>query len=172
MPTGEAMLSHHQPIEQTVERMSDGVRRLAAQLLTPVSADQIWTVLTDYDQLSAFIPNLASSRLLRRDDNIVHLQQEGCQQFLGMKFSASVELELEEFAPEGTLKFKMTKGDFRRFEGTWRLRTMPEATALFYELTVQGCLGMPIGLIEQRLRDDLTTNLKAVEAEARRRAAR
>jgi hypothetical protein len=29
---------------------------------------------------------------------------------------------------------------------------------------------MPIGLIEQRLRDDLTTNLKAVEAEARRRS--
>ena len=79
---------------------------------------------------------------------------------------------LEEFAPDGALKFKMIKGDFRRFEGTWRLRTMPEATALFYELTVQGCLGMPIGLIEQRLRDDLTTNLKAVEAEARLRAAR
>jgi hypothetical protein len=89
-----------------------------------------------------------------------------------MKFSASVELELEEFAPEGTLKFKMKKGDFRRFEGTWRLKTMPESTALFYELTVQGCLGMPIGLIEQRLRDDLTTNLKAVEAEARRRSSR
>jgi hypothetical protein len=49
---------------------------------------------------------------------------------------------------------------------------MPESTALFYELTVQGCLGMPIGLIEQRLRDDLTTNLKAVEAEARRRSSR
>ena len=43
------MSSHHQPIEQTVERMPDGVRRLAAQLLTPVSADQIWAVLTDYD---------------------------------------------------------------------------------------------------------------------------
>ena len=46
------MSSHHQPIEQTVERMADGVRRLAAQLLTPVSADQIWTVLTDYDPWS------------------------------------------------------------------------------------------------------------------------
>ena len=164
------MSLHHQPIEQTVERMPDGVRRLAAQLLTPVSVEQIWNVLTDYDQLNSFIPNLASSRLLLREGDKVHLQQEGCQQFLGMKFSASVELELEEFCSEGTLKFKMKKGDFRRFEGTWRLRSTPEATALFYELTVQGCLGMPIGLIEQRLRDDLTTNLKAVEAEARRRS--
>ena len=55
--------------------MSDGVRRLAAQLLTPVSVDQIWAVLTDYDQLSAFIPNLASSRLLLRDGSKVLLQQ-------------------------------------------------------------------------------------------------
>jgi hypothetical protein len=30
---------------------------------------------------------------------------------------------------------------------------------------------MPIGLIEQRLRDDLAANLLAVEGEARRRAA-
>lgn len=164
------MASHHHPIEQTVERMPDGVRRLAAQLLTPISASRIWSVLTDYDQLSVFIPNLASSRLLSRNGNKVNLQQEGCQQFLGMKFSASVELELEEFCADDTLRFRMMKGDFRRFEGMWRLRTMPEGTALFYELTVQGCLGMPIGLIEQRLREDLTTNLKAVEAEARRRA--
>ena len=57
--------------------MSDGVRRLAAQLLTPVSADQIWAVLTDYDQLSAFIPNLASSRLLLREGNKVHLAARG-----------------------------------------------------------------------------------------------
>ncbi len=163
------MSLHHQPIEQTVERMADGVRRLAAQLLTPVSTEHIWNVLTDYDHLSDFIPNLANSRLLSRDGNKVHLQQEGSQQFLGLKFSASVDLELEEFGPEGLLKFKMKKGDFRRFEGTWCLRSMPNNTALLYELTVQGCLGMPIRLIEQRLRDDLTSNLKAVEAEARRR---
>jgi hypothetical protein len=34
---------------------------------------------------------------------------------------------------------------------------------------VQGCLGMPIGLIEERLRDDLSSNLFAVEREALRR---
>ena len=55
------MSSHHQPIEQTVERMSDGVRRLAAQLLTPVSADQIWAVLTDYDQLSTSFQTLQAA---------------------------------------------------------------------------------------------------------------
>ena len=39
-------------------------------------------------------------------------------------------------------------------------------TCLIYELTVQGCLGMPVGLIERRLREDLSSNLLAVEKEA------
>ena len=59
--------------------------------------------------------------------------------------------------------------DFRRFEGSWRVRSLPDGSSLLYELTVQGCLGMPIGLIEERLRDDLSSNLRAVEQEARRR---
>ncbi|MED5165492.1 MAG: oligoketide cyclase, partial [Cyanobacteriota bacterium] len=43
------------------------------------------------------------------------------------------------------------------------------STSLLYELTVQGCIGMPVALIEQRLRDDLTANLLAVEMEGLRR---
>ena len=45
----------------------------------------------------------------------------------------------------------------------------PDGSSLLYELTVQGCLGMPIGLIEERLRDDLSSNLNAVVQEAHRR---
>jgi hypothetical protein len=42
---------------------------------------------------------------------------------------------------------------------------------LLYELTVQGRPGMPIGLIEQRLQQDLASNVRGVQAEASRRAA-
>ena len=63
----------------------------------------------------------------------------------------------------------MLKGDFRRFEGAWRLQAVPDQTLVLYELTVQGCLGMPVALIEQRLRQDLNDNLLAVEQETIRR---
>ena len=39
-------------------------------------------------------------------------------------------------------------------------------SCLLYELTVQGCIGMPVGLIEARLREDLKVNLLAVEQAA------
>ena len=165
-----ATRGRHQTIEQTVERLPNGVRRLAVQLRTDQSVEQLWQVLTDYEGLSEFIPNLSSSKLIERSGNRVTLAQVGSQQLvLGLKFSAEVQLELTEHRPEGLLQFRMTKGDFRRFEGSWRLQSVPDQTLVLYELTVQGCLGMPIALIEQRLRQDLNDNLLAVEEETIRR---
>jgi len=44
-------------IEQTMEKLSGGTRRLAAQLTTSASFDSLWSVLTDYDRLNLYIPN-------------------------------------------------------------------------------------------------------------------
>ena len=62
-------------IEQTMERLPQGVRRLAAQLRTPLEIDELWEVLTDYENLSKFIPNLSSSQLVHREGHTVRLQQ-------------------------------------------------------------------------------------------------
>ncbi len=169
MSSESAALRRH-TIEQTMERLPRGTRRLAVQLRTPIAFDYLWAVLTDYEHLSEFIPNLSSSTLLARTTNGVQLKQVGSQKLMGLKFSAEVNLELAEDKEKGLLKFHMLKGDFRRFEGAWCLKEIAEGTCLVYELTVQGCIGMPVSLIEQRLRDDLSANLLAVEKEGMRRA--
>ncbi|MEY4297266.1 MAG: hypothetical protein RLZZ423_445 [Cyanobacteriota bacterium] len=157
-------------IQQEMERLPGGTRRLAVQLRTNLDPQWLWAVLTDYDQLSRFIPNLQSSRLLWRRGPVVGLEQEGAQTFMGLRFKARVQLELTEHLEEHRLSFVMSKGDFRRFEGAWQIGAGADATTLLYDLTVQGCVGMPIGLIEQRLREDLAANLRAVQREAQRRA--
>ena len=157
-------------IQQEMERLPQGARRLAIQLRLGIDPQWLWTVLTDYANLSRFIPNLASSRQLWRRGNRVGLEQVGTQQFCGLRFSARVELELEEDHGAQELRFQMVRGDFRRFEGTWRVSASGGISCLLYELTVQGKPGMPIGLIEQRLREDLANNLRGVQQEAQRRA--
>lgn len=161
-------------IQQEMERLPEGTRRLAIRLRLALDPRWIWEVLTDYPNLSCYIPNLASSRQLWRRGNRVGLEQVGTQKFLGLRFSAKVELELEENREAGTLSFSMRQGDFRRFEGSWQINSICEGgsqiCSLVYELTVQGHQGMPIGLIEQRLRDDLASNLRAVQKEAQLRA--
>jgi ribosome-associated toxin RatA of RatAB toxin-antitoxin module len=168
-PVGEASCLLD-TIQQEMERQQGGVRRLAVKLRLALDPDWLWSVLTDYANLHCFIPNLQSSRLLWRRGNRVGLEQVGSQQFCGMRFSARVLLELEEDRQHGSLRFTLVEGDFRCFEGAWRVGRDGISSWLLYELTVQGKPGMPIGLIEQRLQQDLASNLRGVQQEAQRRA--
>ena len=159
----------YRTIEQTMEKLSGGTRRLAAQLTTSASLDSLWDVLTDYDRLNLYIPNLLSSKKIYQKNNNVHLKQVGAQDFLGMKFSAEVTIDLFEDKELGLLKFNLIKGDFRKFEGSWRIQNIKNTSknSLIYDLTVQGCKWMPIGMIEKRLKKDLSENLLAVERQAK-----
>ena len=156
-------------IEQTMEKFPGGTRRLAAQLTTSASFDSLWNVLTDYDRLNLYIPNLLSSKKIYQKDNNVHLKQVGAQDFLGIKFSAEVTIDLFENKEQGLLKFNLIKGDFRKFEGSWKIQNIKETSknSLIYDLTVQGCQWMPIGMIEKRLKRDLSENLVAVDRQAK-----
>jgi ribosome-associated toxin RatA of RatAB toxin-antitoxin module len=159
-------------IQQEMERQSGGVRRLAVRMRLAVDPLWVWGVLTDYDNLHRFIPNLASSRQIWRRGQRVALEQVGTQQFCGLRFSARVEIEIEEDTSAGCLRFHMLRGDFRRFEGVWQVSAGEGGTTLLYDLTVQGRPGMPITLIEQRLQEDLANNIRGVQQEAQRRADR
>ena len=162
-------INDYKTIEQTMEKLSDGARRLAAQLTTTASFDSLWRVLTDYDKLNVYIPNLLLSKKLYENENNIHLKQVGSQDFLGIKFSAEVILDLYEKKELGQIKFKLMKGDFRRFEGSWKIQKISNSdkNSLIYDLTVKGCQWMPIAMIEKRLKRDLSENLIAVDKQAR-----
>ena len=159
----------YRTIEQTMEKLPGGTRRLAAQLTTSATFEALWNVLTDYDRLNLYIPNLLSSKKLLQKNNNVQLRQVGAQDFLGMKFSAEVTIDLFEEKEHGLLRFNLIKGDFRKFEGSWKIQNIKGTTnnSLIYDLTVQGCQWMPIGMIEKRLKKDLSENLIAVDKQAK-----
>jgi len=159
----------YRTIEQTMEKLPGGTRRLAAQLTTSATFESLWSVLTDYNRLNLYIPNLLSSKKIFQKNNNVQLRQVGAQDFLGMKFSAEVTIDLFEEKELGLLRFSLIKGDFRKFEGSWTIQKIKDTTknSLIYDLTVQGCQWMPIGMIEKRLKKDLSQNLIAVDRQAK-----
>ena len=73
-----------------MEVLPAGTRRLAAQLTTVLDFNSLWKVLTNYNKLSEFIPNLFSSEVISRTENEVNIKQVGSQEFLGLNFSAEV----------------------------------------------------------------------------------
>ena len=75
-------------IQQDMERLPQGKRRLAVQLRLETDPLWIWNVLTDYDNLHRFIPNLEHSRILWRREPLIGVEQIGSQMFCGLRFSA------------------------------------------------------------------------------------
>ena len=67
----------YRTIEQTMEKFPGGTRRLAAQLTTSASFDSLWSVLTDYDRLNLYIPNLLSSKKYFRREIMSTLNKLG-----------------------------------------------------------------------------------------------
>ena len=153
-------------VDVKVEKISERQRRISAKIHILRPIEQVWKVLTDYEALTQFVPNLVKSRLLPHPTGGIRLEQIGSGQLLRMNFSARVVLDLEEYFPD-KICFEMVEGDFKVFCGSWLLAPIylegeVATTSLCYTIEVLPRLTMPVGLIERRMSDDLRSNLLAI----------
>ena len=158
-------------VEISTEKLPAKERRIIATVTIPQPIEQVWQVITDYDHLADFVPNLISSKLLHSSQGRIRLEQIGSQCFLRFKFCARVVLEMTESFPH-ELGFTMKEGDFKQFEGMWKLQPTveaqgkPQSTQLSYELLVKPPRAMPAALIERHICHNLTLNLLAIRQRA------
>lgn len=156
-------------VEIKAEKLAGRQRNIVATTQLPFHIEQVWQVLTDYDHLADFIPNLTESQRIPHPEGGIRLVQVGAQCFLNVKFCARVVLDMLEVFPQ-ELQFSMVEGDFRQFEGRWLLEPLALErdfeTQLSYDLLVTPPRAMPAGLIERHIRRDLNQNLKAVRDRA------
>ncbi len=151
-----------QAVEVTTEAVAERQRRISAKIQIPYSVESVWQVLTDYESLADFIPNLTQSRRLEHPSGGIRLEQVGTQRLLRFNFSARVILDLEERFPH-EIKFNMVKGDLKAFSGSWRLETEhTDGTDLCYSVHVWPKLTTPVAMIERCICSDLRLNLLAV----------
>jgi ribosome-associated toxin RatA of RatAB toxin-antitoxin module len=154
-----------QAVEVQTETLAERQRQITAKIQIPHPVEQVWQVLTDYEALADFIPNLAKSRRLEHPIRGTRLEQVGTQSLLRFNFSARVVLDLEEKFPN-EIKFNMVEGDLKAYSGSWRLEpySLPEQTGtiLCYSVRVWPKRTMPVAIIERRLRSDLRFNLLAI----------
>ncbi|OUL28692.1 cyclase [Nostoc sp. T09] len=152
-------------VEIQIEKIAERQREITAKIRIPQPVEQIWKVLTDYEALVDFIPNLAKSQLLEHPNGGIRLEQVGSQRLLNFNFYARVVLDLEEYFPK-EINFRMVEGDFKGFAGSWCLEPCAFGevigTNLCYTIKVWPKLTMPVTIIENRLSRDLRLNLLAV----------
>lgn len=152
-------------VEVRTEELAHRQRQITARIQIYHPVEQVWQVLTAYDTLADFIPNLAVSRRLAHPNGGIRLEQVGTQRLLRFNFSARVVLDLEEKFPY-EIQFDMVEGDLKAYSGKWLLEpefscTSP-GTNLCYIVRVLPKRTMPVAIVERRLRQDLRTNLLAI----------
>jgi ribosome-associated toxin RatA of RatAB toxin-antitoxin module len=156
-------------VEVTTDRGEGRHRQITAKIQIPYPVEQVWQILTDYEHLADFIPNLAKSQKIEHPQGGIRLEQIGSQSFLRLKFCARVVLDMVEKFPS-QIDFQMVEGDFKEFFGAWKL--YPETicgqpgTNLCYTVQVLPHRAMPVGLIERRLSHNLVVNLMAIRQRA------
>jgi len=154
-----------QTVEVHAESIAERQRQISAKIQIPHPVEQVWRVLTDYEALANFIPNLAKSRILDHPKGGLRLEQVGTQRLLRFNFSARVVLDLDEKFPH-EINFNMVEGDFKAFSGSWRLEPYSlsdqSGTSLGYSLRVWPKRTMPVAIIERRLCSDVRLNLLAI----------
>jgi ribosome-associated toxin RatA of RatAB toxin-antitoxin module len=160
-----------QDVEVHTDRAEGRQRQISAKIHIPYSIEQVWQILTDYDCLADFIPNLAKSRQIAHPAGGIRIEQVGTQSLLKLKFCARVVLDMVEQFPH-QLDFCMVEGDFKQFSGSWMLQ--PAATGagteacteLCYVIVVHPPRTMPVNMIENRLKSSLAANLSAIRDRA------
>jgi ribosome-associated toxin RatA of RatAB toxin-antitoxin module len=154
-----------QTVEVQIERIAERQRQITAHLKIPQPVEQVWKILTDYEALADFVPNLTKSRLLEHPQGGIRLEQVGAQRLLRFNFCARVVLDLEEYFPK-EINFRMVEGDFKDFSGSWQLKSYlldeQMGTHLWYTVRVWPKRTMPVGIIEHRLSNDMRLNLLAI----------
>lgn len=150
-------------VEISTEKRPSKERRIMATVTIPQPIEQVWKVITDYEHLADFVPNLTTSKILSNSDGRIRLEQIGTECFLRFKFCARVVLDMTERFPH-EVGFSMQEGDFRQFEGAWKLQPTEDnqSTQLCYDLSVKPPRAMPATLIEHHIRQGLTANMLAI----------
>jgi hypothetical protein len=173
--------------EVLIESPGLNSRRITANTIIDGSIEDVWSILTDYDNLATHIPNLVQSyRVPTEHPSGISLYQEGAQKIVGFDFRASLTMNMDEVIEDGRkamrerrILFKHVDSlMFNAFDGEWLLKlysrskkvdpltqtiTWQYKTQLTYTVFVRPRGVVPVMALEWRIREDIPLNLLAVK---------
>ncbi len=115
---------------------SGGSFTVDTSMFTPVPPALAWAVLTDFDHMGSFIPNLTSSQVLERGDAMLKVAQKGVARygFFSANFESIREISL---SPQREIRAHNVGGNVKRMESVMQLQAEGSGTRLHYHAEVQ-----------------------------------
>ena len=129
---------------------------------------QTWQVLTDYDNLASFIPNLTVSRVIARARDSVTLEQKGEARLLFLSYPIEVRLVVTE-VPQTRVVSRAVAGNFREMSGTYAVEASGGRVKLRYSGRLVPAFYVPPLIGTWVLRNNVETTFSALVDEIVRR---
>ncbi|HUK05975.1 MAG TPA: SRPBCC family protein, partial [Burkholderiales bacterium] len=148
----------------------DSALEVVCRALLEAPAELVWQTLTDYDHLADFIPGMQRSRVIARSGRVATVEQLGTARFLFVSLPIEVTLATTEFPPRA-IEAKMTKGNLRRLEGTYRIEPRADGRVL---VSWQGLIeaeALPPLIGELLMRSAIADQFRGMVLEIERRDA-
>jgi len=155
------MIEHEPQVTVGEER---GVYSVNAQFAVPEPTAVVLDVLTDYEQIPRFMPDVKSSIVRERSADLIVVEQEAEARM--MMFSKRVFLRLEVHTSDDTVQFRDSSGrSFAKYEGAWRLAHENGRTTVRYELSAVPSFDVPSFLLTRLLKRDARQMIERLRTE-------
>src|SRR5262252_10137778 len=104
---------------------------VSASAVMKVDPHVAWAVLSDYDHLARFIPDMKSSRVVSREGNVVKVEQKGDVGFFFYKEPVTMLLEVHE-EPPSRITARGLQGNVKDLETRYELQPSASGLKLVY----------------------------------------
>jgi ribosome-associated toxin RatA of RatAB toxin-antitoxin module len=141
---------------------------IQARAQVPVNALTAWAVLTDYNNIARFVPDMTVSRVVSAPGQPLLLEQKGDKGMLNFIFPEEVVLRVDESSPR-LIKFRSVSGTVRSMTGEWRVQERTGGVEVSYFARIRAGRPVPPLLSEALIKDNLEAKIKAVAREMERR---
>jgi carbon monoxide dehydrogenase subunit G len=131
---------------------------------------QAWEVLTDYEGLSRFIPDMTESRVIMRNGNSVLVDQKGSASLFLLRRPVQVRLEIVE-SPCEWVTSRAVGGSFKEMDGRYDLRPQGGTLRFTYHGRIVPDFWVPDFMEAAAVRRAVSRQFGAMVNEIRRRVA-
>jgi len=159
------------PSPQVTVHEAQGIYSVTARFEVPQTASVALAVLSDYEQIPRFMPEVRKSVVLERSPGRFLVEQEAVSQF--MMFSRKVHLILEVVEKGDSITFTDRSGkSFESYEGSWKAVAKTGGTTITYELSARPGFDVPGFVLKRLLKRDSAEMINRLRQEFAARAAR
>ncbi len=145
-------------------RHDRGVYTVSAEFTISQPPAVVVAVLTDYDQIPRFLPEVRTSKVLERTGHRVVVEQEAVARF--MLFSKRLHLVLEVIEEPLAIRFRDRCGkSFARYEGAWQITDETGRVAITYALTAKPSFDVPEFVLKRLLARDASRMIQNLRVE-------